>query len=376
MQLYHKHTIKDILWQNSAEHSMLKSFLKNGARHYIRNTDCELSLLVDKDLFLPIVKPYEDYANSYVCSPYGQYVDYGYKEVDIELSERPWANKLSKGAIKIFEKCAPRKHFDKVVFVNNWLLSTNLYPEITAQQLKDITDLLISEYPDRAIVFRSVGDILNHQLLSDLENLNYDKVLSRQIYILDPKLGIYKKKKAYKEDLRLQRKRTNYQWVNTEACPSDIWKKVKQFYDDLYLHKYSILNPQFTNAFFRDSIQEKWLSYQFLQKDGEVHACIAYFHKNGIMTTPILGYNFDLPKTEGLYRLDSLKIIAEGVENGLIIHNSSGAAKYKKHRGAVPSSEYNLVYSKHLSKARKFPWKLLQGMTKHIATPILNRYEL
>ncbi|MCP4440366.1 MAG: hypothetical protein GY810_15580 [Aureispira sp.] len=376
MQLYQQQDIGNVVWQDSAEHKMLAAFLKNGARHYIHNTDCQLSLLVDKNLYLPIVIPHVDYPNSYVCSPYGQYVDYGYKEVDIELSERPWANKLSKGAIKLFEKCAPRKYFDKVVFVNNWLLSTNLYTDISIQQLKDITDLLVSKYPDRAIVFRSVGDMLNHQLLSDLEYLNYDKVLSRQIYILDPKLGVYKKKKAYKDDLRLQRKRTDYQWVSSKDCTSDVWKRVKRFYDDLYLRKYSILNPQFSNAFFRDSIQEKWLNYHFLQKDGEVHACIAYFHRNGIMTTPILGYNFDLPKTEGFYRLDSLKIIQEGVQNNLIIHNSSGAAKYKKHRGAVPSSEYNLVYTKHLSRARKFPWKLLQGMTKHIATPILNRYEL
>lgn len=381
MKLIHAHTLDQVNWSDSPIAQSCKKIwsavMKNGARHYIKNVDCETKLLTDGDLFLPVVIPNPKYPNSYICSPYGQYVDYGYREVDIELGERPLVNALSKSAIKVFEKCAPRKHFDKVVFVNNWLVSTNLYPkQISAEQFTKITQLLTKKYPNRAIVFRSISTVLNRDLIPKMEKVGYEKVLSRQIYIVDPKEGIYKKKSAFKKDVKLQRKRTTYQWKGVEDYNEKIWKEVKQLYDQLYIQKYSKINPQFTSAFFRESIQEHWLRYSFLKKEDQIHACLGYLHRNGIMTTPVIGYDFNLPQKEGMYRLIALRITQEGLRNQLIIHRSSGASHFKKLRGAQASSEYNLVYTKHLSKARKLAWQILQKMTKYIATPILNKYEL
>jgi hypothetical protein len=380
MKLYHSDNIDEVKWSSGKDAQDCKriwsSIIKNGARHYIHNVDCDVFLLSDGELFLPVVVPDSNYKNSYVCSPYGQYIDYGYREVDIELGNNLIASKISKGAIKVFEKYAPRHSFDQVIFVNNWLVSTNLYPFIEKKKLKEITDLLVSKYPKRAIVFRSLSTALNKDLIEKMLPLGYEQVLSRQIYIVDPKKGIYRKKKAFKEDLRLQRNRSEYQWVEADQCSPDVWKTIKGFYDNLYLKKYSLINPQFSNAFFRDSIQNKWLRYHFLQKEGKIYACIGYLYRNGIMTTPIIGYDFDLPQKEGLYRLTSLQITQEGVQNDLIVHSSSGASKFKKVRGGEAHLEYNLVYNKHLSRGRKFPWQTLQTMTKHIALPILNRYEL
>jgi len=381
MQLYHPDTLEQIQWhENRAAkdaQQIWSKVMQKGARHYIRNVDCAVKLLSDKQaVYLPVVIPNPTYNNSYVCSPYGQYINYGYREVDIELGERPLAAQVSKGAIKLFEQCAPRRYFDKVVFVNNWLLSTNLYTPISPLQTKAITDLLVEQFPERAIVFRSLGDVLNKQMQANLRSVGYESVLSRQIYLLDPKKELYKKRKAYKEDLRLKRKRSDYQWVAAKDCDASIWKVAKRFYDDLYINKYSAINPQFTNAFFRDSIQNGWLRYYFLQKEGKTHAFFGYLHRQGVMTTPVLGYDFSLPQKEGMYRLTSLRIFQEGIQRGFIVNNSSGASKFKKLRGSEPSYEYNMIYTKHLSKPRQFPWQLLQGLTKHIASPILEHYEL
>ena len=38
---------------------------------------------------------------------------------------------------------------DKVVFVNNYLLSTNLYPIVNSEQLSVISEALIEWFPDR-----------------------------------------------------------------------------------------------------------------------------------------------------------------------------------------------------------------------------------
>ena len=380
MRLYHQHNIKTLeksdKTKSSRDIQIWISIMKHGVRHYIKNADCELKLIVDKDLFLPVVIPNSKFDNSYVCSPYSQYIDYGYREIDIELSDRPVINKISKGILKAFEKCTPRHAFDKVIFVNNWFASTNLYPEITTQKLKEITEILLDQYPDRAIIFRSVSEELNIELINGLQNIGYEQIMSRQIYIVDPSKEIYKKKKAFKEDLRLQRNRKAYKWVTIDKCDDFILEKVKKFYDDLYLNKYSTINPQFTHAFFEDSINDKWLRYFFLEKEDKIHACVGYYHRNGIMTTPIIGYDFNLPQKVGLYRLISLQITQEGIKNSLIVHCSSGASTFKKVRGAQASLEYNLVYTKHLSRLRKFPWKTLKGMTKHIASPIIKKFEL
>ena len=137
MRLYDQYNIttldKSDETKSSRDIQIWISIMKNGIRHYIRNADSELKLIVDKDLFLPVVIPNSQFDNSYVCSPYSQYIDYGYREIDIELSDRPIINKISKGILKAFEKCTPRHAFDKVIFVNNWFASTNLYPEIPVQ---------------------------------------------------------------------------------------------------------------------------------------------------------------------------------------------------------------------------------------------------
>ena len=129
-------------------------------------------------------------------------------------------------------------------------------------------------------------------------------------------------------------------------------------------------------SFFKDSINNKWLRYFFLEKEEQIHACLGYYYRNGILTTPIIGYDFDLPQKVGLYRLISLQITQEGIKNDLIVHCSSGASTFKKVRGAEASLEYNLVYTKHLSRLRKLPWQTLKGMTKYIASPIIKKFEL
>src|SRR3989441_11230474 len=50
---------------------------------------------------------------------------------------------------------------DRVAFVNNWLLPTNPAPRLSAAEIAALTARLIAEYPDAAVVFRSVNPRLD-----------------------------------------------------------------------------------------------------------------------------------------------------------------------------------------------------------------------
>jgi len=384
MKLFDKHNIHELTTAYMEKHTLIfdKSIqiwielIQHSIQRYIQNIDCDIRLLVDKDLALPIVIPNAQYDNSYVCSPYAQYIKYGYREIDIELKDKPLYRKTSKNILALFEKITNRDTFDNVIFVNNWLVSTNLYPSINVDQIHRVKAFLIEKFPNKAIIFRSISEVLNPAVCQILESEGFQKIVSRQVYIVDPKKEIYKKKKAFKEDLRLSRKRKEYTWIKSTDLTREEIERVKKFYDDLYIQKYSIINPQFTYSFFEKSIQKKWLSYLFLKKGNQIEACFGYINKNGIMTSPIIGYNFELPQKVGLYRLISLEIVREGVRKNLIIHSSSGASHFKKVRGAESSFEYNLVFYDHLSFKHKIPWRTLMGLTKYVAEPILKQFEL
>lgn len=377
MQIYNRDNIVDLDWSEHSEavyaRRVLLPFVEKGAQHYIKNADARLEILAFGEQRLPLVLPALNDQNSYVCSPSGQYIRYGYREIELELSNKPLAKRACKLLLKGFEQVVG-EDFDRVVFVNNWLLSTNLYPDLEVRQLRDLTDFLVSKFPDCAIIFRSVNPVLNGEIFKTLAQNGYRQVLSRQVYLLNPETKVHRKKKAFKEDCRFRKKRLEYQWTS-DILPEWL-PRIRQFYNDLYLKKYSTINPNFTPAFYQSALAQDWLQFRVLLKAGVPYACLAYFDRNGVMTTPIIGYDQSLPLSEGFYRLISLQIIEEAERAGKFIHMSSGAAEYKRLRGASPCMEYNMVYIKHLSAKRQLPWHLLEGMTHYVVGPMVARFGL
>ena len=313
MKLFDKHNIHELTtaYMEKNKHIFDRSIqiwielIQHSIQRYIDNIDCDIRLLVDKDLALPIVIPNAQYDNSYVCSPYAQYIKYGYREIDIELKDKPLYRKTSKNILALFEKITNRDTFDNVIFVNNWLVSTNLYPSISIDQIHRVKAFLIKKFPNKAIIFRSISEVLNPAVCQILESEGFQKIVSRQVYIVDPKKEIYKKKKAFKEDLRLSRKRKEYAWIKSTDLSREEIERVKKFYDDLYIQN-TPLSIHTSYSFFEKSIQENGLVI-FSKKGNQIEACFGYINKNGIMTSPIIGYNFELPQKSDSIDLFHLK---------------------------------------------------------------------
>jgi hypothetical protein len=383
----------------------LGPFIERGPSTFIVNVHTDLRLLRVDDVILPITVTHYHPHNSYVCSPYSHYFAYGQEEFD-KLGRLPAA--LLRLLLNPVAHYFRRSGFDDAVLVNNWLLSTNLYPPLSADQIQAVTQFLAAQFPEWPIIWRSVDAYGNPDLHRALAGLSCALVFSRQIYYQNPLNPALWRKKQLKVDRSLAR-RSEYRLVGGEQLTADDAPRLAHLYGLLYLDKYSPFNPQFTANFFRLALEERLLTFRAYrapavavgrgdwgpalsevegrslhnaslrlsepyQKAGDIDAVLGYFSRNAIMTQPIFGYDTGKPQKLGLYRLLSLRVLQEGRERGLLINASGGAGEFKRLRGGVPALEYNAVYLNHLPPTRQRPWRRLKWLLDSIAVPIIQKY--
>ena len=335
--------------------------MTEGLQKYIRNAyNTQLMAVKVGETIIPVTVTDFHPQNTYTVSPYSHYVTYGGLD-EVKHLKNPLAEILVRLALYPVARYFRFAELDKVVFVNNYLLSTNLYPSVNSEQLSALSEALVEWFPDRAIVFRSIDQKKNPLVFDVLKALGCDLVLSRQVWYMDPAASL--KTRQCKEDVRVL-KRTGYEAVNGKDLSDDDLHRAAHLYELLYLQKYSYYNPQFTFEFLKLARDQKILYLRGLKKDGRLDGIMGFFVRNGAMTQPLFGYDTALPQEAGLYRLLTLVTLQEGVRRGLRVHASGGLGKFKKVRGAESVTEYNAVYTGHLSKRRQSPWKLIGWLSK------------
>ena len=119
----------------------------------IENVDTQYRVLyVNEELFFPVTINETEWHNSFVCSPYSAYAEYTKEEVKWTINNTALRFFLLL-LIKGISAWLKRGELNKNVHVNNFLLSTNPFPEWDGKEIAEITTFLKSEYPDHAIVF-------------------------------------------------------------------------------------------------------------------------------------------------------------------------------------------------------------------------------
>lgn len=133
IKIYDKTNINELYFPLSEDGQYAKKFLvpciKNSASFYIDNVQTDLKILSIDNLVLPITINNKEYNNSYVVSPYTHYVTYSKEELK-EL-KNPLLEVILKSILSILGIFLRTTKINKVVQVNNWLLSTNLYVDLT-----------------------------------------------------------------------------------------------------------------------------------------------------------------------------------------------------------------------------------------------------
>lgn len=246
IKLHDVHSLHNIDWATKQDGAYVRDsfvpLLQKDIKLFIKNIDTQLFLLEIDDLVLPITVNNKEFENSYVCSPYTHYISYAMEEL-WEL-KRPWLEKLLIYPIRLLGRWLRRTNINKVVVVNNWMLSTNLYHSMNEQQIKRITNLLVEKFPEHTILFRSLNNELHSTIIQSLSNLGYNKIMSRSVYLFDPKYYKEMNRKERKNLLNDKKllKKSNYEVINNERLTKKDILQISNLYNQLYIRKYSINN--------------------------------------------------------------------------------------------------------------------------------------
>jgi hypothetical protein len=365
-ELFTRENIHTLTFPQTADGDYARRYLlpmmMDGTQKYIRNVfNTQLMLAKVGNVIIPITLSDFHIDNSYTVSPYSHYVSYGGFE-EVKHLNNPPVEALIKLLMVPIAWYFRKAELDKVAYVNNYLLSTNLYPSVNSDQLSALSEALPKWFPDRVIVFRSVDEKKNPHIADILKEKDYELVLSRQVWYMDAEEASHTRQ--YKEDVRVLRKH-GYEIVDGKDLSDAELARSLDLYNMLYLEKYSYYNPQFTFEFMKLARDNEVLHLRALKRDGKINAVMGFFIRNGTMTQPLFGYDTSLPQEEGLYRLLTLITLQEGLQRNLLVHASGGVGKFKKVRGGKSVIEYNAVYHKHLPAWRQLPWKLIKAISRY-----------
>jgi hypothetical protein len=373
--LYDRHNLEACPWPQTPDGQYAQKFLtpliQRGVSKYIENVHTDMRVLLMDDLVLPITVNNAEYENSYVCSPYSYFISYARESIDF-LSQA-WLyyaiNALLIGAGKVLRQL----QINKVVVVNNWLYSTNLYPQIQPHQVTRIAQFLEQAFPDHAIVFRCVDPYTNPICFQTLQKMGLEFIAMRPILFLDPRDSSLVESRIFKSDIKLL-KNSGYEIIDGERLTESEIPRLLELYRDLYIQKYSTLNPKFSEDFMCLVLGQKLLQFKALKKDGSIDGVVGYVQRNGKMYCPFFGYDSQVPKERALYRLLSTLLMLEAYHQGLFFHQSSGASMFKKIRKAHSCIEYMAVSYKHLKISRHLPWQILKNLYNSLGTIYMKRY--
>lgn len=312
--------------------------------------------------------------NTWVCSPHTAYSRYSIEE--LERFGHAWLTKPLSWLCKGLGGYLWRARLDDAVGINNWLLSTNLYPELKPSVLSAWIDEARARWPGHAIWFRSLNPRYNSEWLNALQAAGFTMIPSRQVYLYDRIDGEAKRPKNLRRDLDLLR--------DTSLIPSDAadWSPVdfaraEELYGLLYLKKYSQLNPAYSARFLASWHKAGLLELTgYRDEQGTLQAVVGVFVTGRTITAPIVGYDTAQPQRAGLYRLLMATVYDLAARSGYRINLSAGAAGFKRLRGGVGTMEYSAVCARHLPHNRQRAINLLAKLATGIGEPMMKRFEL
>ena len=365
--------------KNSEESNAVPEFyrllLDEGSKDYVANVDTTFKILKVGEHFIPLTINKTEWENSYVVSPYAIIP---YMKEEMKRNCFLFMRLLFAPVFLLTKWLLKGCRVNKVVMVNNHPLSTNLYPKLTENQVKEIHFDLLKNYPDHAIIFRSLNPYSEGKLMLWVEKMKYRFVTNRSIYFYAPN---HPEKLKFKHRHKQKKDRELFQQEGIGILPHESFKEedaltIKKLYDQLYLEKYSYQNPQFTEPFFKAAILKKTFSLTGIRFHGKLVGVMGYFERNGIMTPPIVGYDTALPQSLGLYRMLTVLMFDEAKKKGLLLHMSSGAAEFKRGRGCHQEIESMGVFTRHLPLYRRIPWFVFSFLFNKVGKPILIRKKL
>ncbi|WP_208347567.1 GNAT family N-acetyltransferase [Pseudaestuariivita rosea] len=315
-----------------------------------------------------------DAPNCYICCPSVAYIDYGIEETR-HFDSHPVIKTALTGIIRANRPLIRATGLDHQVQPNNWLFSTNPVPDLTQTDIEQMRDDLVARFPDRAIVLRSLNDLRDPEKIEAFEKAGFLMLPARQVYVFDPRHADMSKADFKRDQTLLSR--TDYRVVEGACFADDDFDRAAELYGQLYLQKYTPLNPDYTPLYLK-SLQANGLIRLFgLQTpNGRIDGILGLFENADTLTVPIIGYDTGLPKKLGLYRMLSALAQKHAIDENKVLNFSAGAAEFKRKRGSVPTIEVSAVYVAHLHWRKRLATRSVKALLDRIGVPIMKRFEL
>lgn len=353
----------------------LQALLELPSHKLVHNVETELAQVSCAGHQLPITVNYTEWDNSYVCSPYTAFISYATEEL-VKL-QSPALEGALKHFIRWLGSVLRSGDINRVVHINNWLLSTNLYPDWNGEGADELHHQLRGDHPDHVLVFRSLNPVTNANLMSCLQDLGYRLLPSRQVYLFDARHGKLRKPKNVHYDHALLHRRTEYERVEHQQLQKSDFPRIVDLYNQLYLEKYSQHNPSFSLELIRLWHQSGALKMTGLRHpNGHLDGIVGLWEKNGVTTVPLVGYEMSVPQKQGLYRMLMAVAIEDAHHRQILLNLSAGASHFKRLRGGKAELEFSAVYYRHLPWRKRLIWALLDGVLSHLAAPLMRHFKV
>lgn len=352
----------------------LAAIASAGVSSMISNVETRLQLLRYGDRVLPVTVDDGQIGGSYVCRPHSAYVLYARQELDmvnIGAARLPAA-----ALIALFDRVLRGAQINRVVHLDNWMLSTNLHGDWHGEGLPQTRRLLTERFPHHLLAIRSLDDWSSPHLLKAAQDDGWTLIPSRQVWVVDDLQRDWLPRSDYGNDRRALRRSGLAVETLTEVSAADA-RRIAELYYLLYVGRYSALNPVFTPEYIQTTHRIGMITYCVARNAaGEIRAVAGMFTRSGIMTPPVVGYDTARPRSEALYRIACFMFMETAQEAGLRLHGSAGAAHFKRSRGATGVMEYAAFYLRHLSPSRRFAINTLAESLNRFLVPLMKKHGL
>ncbi|MFS4438937.1 GNAT family N-acetyltransferase [Paracoccaceae bacterium GXU_MW_L88] len=310
--------------------------------------------------------------NCYISDPVAALTDYARFELHA-LPNR--AARTGAGAlISLVHPLVAASGLGHQVQVNDWLVSTNPVPPLRAATAAAIRDDLTASYPDRAVVMRSLNEGHDAASLAALRDAGFTLMPMRQVWLTDPQACA--ETRDLRRDLRAL-ERTGFAAKAGDAFTDADFARAARLYGQLYLEKYTPLNPQYTPRYIKAMQRAGVLTLTgWYDPAGEMVAVGGLFRNGPVLTQPLLGYDLARPASDGLYRLVTAHAFRAAREARLQLNSSAGAARFKRLRGARPAIEYTAIYAAHLPRRQRLAIGAIAEILRKVGVPLIRRYQL
>ena len=271
---------------------------------------------------------------SYIFSPRSAWFDY----LAHECRRKP----LSALAIQFLGKIVSFLGIDKTAFIGNYPISTSIWTESQMEEIPSIATTIMTSQPKHFIGIRNILPHRHAKLIKQLAHLDFKAIPSRVIYEFDLRSGLTQTPSHLKRDLSLLKKLNLTIKIATALTQQEIIR-VHQLYQQIYLEKHSLLNPQYTLQFFDQVVNQRIMTCLMIGNSSNSIVSFALICTSGeTISIPALGYDSEY-ELEGSYRVLFAAIYTHAKNAQALLNYSSGAGDFKRKRGGIPYLEYTYL---------------------------------